>query len=600
MTERDTRRTVRRRHPDRAAGTAWVTAPTGGAEVADATAPTMVRPFSRGRLVPGILPAALLGGLALACGVALTTTSGWLIVAASYHPQILTLLAAIVLVRAFGIARPALRYAERIRSHDAALASLAEERAATYARLVPLTPARLGRRSRGDVLAGVVDDLDDIAYAQVRVVVPMVALLVSGLLAAFANALILLPAAAVTLSDLICTLLVARLGYAAERRAQGAVVEARAEVARLTTLITDNAPELAAIGADRQALGWLRTAQDALTGAVARQGRGRALGVAAMPLVTLAHTAVMAAVVAYWSRAGLPAPLGAFLVLTPVALGEVVAAVPDAAGALARARSAGRRLDRLLGQRPAVKPTPTLGLDESPAELPNGTAAPDLTFHRVTASWDGDRAALVRLNARVKPGDRVGVVGPNGSGKSTVLAVLARHLDPASGMYAMDAVDVLRIPLAEARGLLAVVDDEPHVFASTLRENLRFARPEASDAELTRALALAGLGAWYAALPGGLDTPLGATGQGVSGGERARLAVARALLSQRPVLLLDEPVAHLDRPTALAVLRDLWEASSGRSVVLVAHREEGLDDVDTLLRLGPPEDAPPPPVAGPR
>ena len=135
---------------------------------------------------------ALVGGLALTCGVALTTTAGWLIVAASYKPQILTLLAAIVLVRAFGIARPALRYAERIRSHDAALSFLARERAATYSRLIPLTPARLGRRSRGEVLAGVVDDLDDIAYAQVRSVVPVVALLVTGALAAFANALFLL------------------------------------------------------------------------------------------------------------------------------------------------------------------------------------------------------------------------------------------------------------------------------------------------------------------------------------------------------------------------------------------------------------------------
>ncbi|MBW3084024.1 putative ABC transporter ATP-binding protein [Austwickia sp. TVS 96-490-7B] len=564
----------------------------------------------RPRIVPGVMSAALVGGVALTCGVALTTTAGWLIVAASYHPQILTLLAAIVLVRAVGIARPALRYVERVRSHDAALRFLADERARTYERLIPLTPARLGRRSRGDVLAGVVDDLDDIAYAQVRVVVPFVALVVTAGLAALANAVILFPAAAVTLSTAACTLVVGWVDHRLESRRQEAVVAARAEVSRVSTLITDNALEIAAIGAQASATQWLDDAQAALGRALRSQSWGRAVGVTLVPLVTVAHAAVMAAVVSTWVPQGLPTPLAAFLLLTPIALGEVTAAIPDAVGAAARARGAAHRLDTLLNQTAAVRDpatvAPTLAVGPGGVTPPpvswrdsggHDTVPPELSLDRVTASWDGERAAMQRLSTAIKPGRHVAVVGPNGSGKSTLLAVLARHIDPASGAYRVDGEDVTRLALSQVRAHLAVVDDEPHVFASSLRENMRFALPDCSDAQIESALQLAGLHPWYSGLPEGLDTRLGSGGQGVSGGERARLSIARAVLSHRPVLLLDEPVAHLDHPTAVAVMADVRRSSQGRTVVVVAHRAEGIDNADEVLDLTPEA---PTPLAGPR
>lgn len=587
-----------------------------------AEAPVARRWGRRPRLVHGILPAAVVGGLALSCGVALTTTAGWLIVRAAERPQILTLLAAIVLVRAFGMARPALRYAERIRSHDAALDFLAEERARTYARLIPLTPARLGRRSRGDLLAAVVDDLDDIAYAQVRVVVPVVALLVTGLVTAFTAALFLLPAVPVVLSQVVCTLVVGWAEFHVERRAHRELVTARAEVARITGVVAGNSVELASIGADREALDRVDRAHEALGQAIRRQGRGRALGVAAVPLITVAHTCLMAVVVSSWTPALAPS-LAALLLLMPVALGEVVSGIPDAMGALARALSATARLDALLRQRPAVRTAPADSCRADGPHAPDGpprvpevsgsarpgaclaaeptapARPPELALHAVTATWDARRTALRRLSHCFAPGRRVAIVGPNGSGKSTLLAILARHLDPDTGTYTMDGVDVTTMPPSAARDRLAVVDDEPHVFASTLRENLRFARPGAEDAALVAALRQAGLQDWYEALPDGLDTALGATGRGVSGGERARLAIARALLSERPVLLLDEPVAHLDHPLAVAVLADLWAATAERSVVLVAHRAEGVADVDEVLVLDV-ADPTPPPLAGPR
>jgi ATP-binding cassette, subfamily C, bacterial CydC len=136
------------------------------------------------------------------------------------------------------------------------------------------------------------------------------------------------------------------------------------------------------------------------------------------------------------------------------------------------------------------------------------------------------------------------------------------------------------------RALFAVVDDEPHVFATTVRENLRLAGPGSDDAQIRDALAAAGLATWLDSLPEGLDTRLGAGRRGMSGGERARLSIARALLSRRPVLLLDEPVAHLDHATAVAVMRDLLSARGERSVVVVSHRPEGLAEAHGIMDLG--------------
>ena len=163
--------------------------------------------------------------------------------------------------------------------------------------------------------------------------------------------------------------------------------------------------------------------------------------------------------------------------------------------------------------------------------------------------------------------------------------MLARHLDPSGGEYLQNGKDATALPLENSREVLAVVDDETHVLASSVRENLRFTRPGAGDEQVEAALRLSGLGDWLDGLPDGLDTRVGAGGQGLSGGERTRLGIARALLSERPVMLLDEPVAHLDHPTAVAVLADLREARGDRTIVLVSHRDEGVDNADATLTL---------------
>ncbi len=547
---------------------------------------------------PALLRAGALGGLATTAGVALTATSGWLIVQASTMPAILTLLVAIVCVRTFGIARPVLRYAERLRSHDAALATLADRRVDTYARLVPLTPARLGQRSRSDVLTSAVRDLDDVVDASVRVIVPVMAALTAAGIAVVATA-VLLPAAGLVVAGVVAVMVGSgALALRAEAASQARGLHARAEASRVGAVVTAQALEIQAVGGQSAALGWLSRAHTVVADAAVRAGRVRGVGALGQTLTTAVSTVAMALVVAPAVGHSVSRPVAALLVLTPLALSDATTTIPDAIGAWARARAAQRRLDELLDQEPAVRgdaiPEPAgAGLGAEATEptdpAPTGTQGPtnpgasDVRTERLVLRWQPARAALDAMSLHVGQGEHVAITGPNGSGKSTLLAALARYLDPESGRYLLDGLDAVAEPLADVRARIAVVDDEPHLFASNLRENLRLARPGALDDDLLMALGQAGLTDWYDALPDGLDTRLGAGGRGVSGGERARLAMARALLSGRPLLLLDEPVAHLDHATATQVLHDLRARSSDRTVIMVSHRADVLGTVDRVL-----------------
>ena len=233
-------------------------APAVAPGVAPGVAPAPAGPGVRG--IRAVLGAGLLGGVATASGIALTATSGWLIVRANERPVILMLLTAIVAVRTFGMARPVFRYWERLRSHDVALTDLADRRTTAYAQLIPLTPARLGRRGRADLLTGVVDDLSDVVDAQVRVTVPILSTLVASVLAAIVTALLSPLAGLVVAAMSTITVAIFVLGWRLETRSQQPLLAARAEVARVTALVAGNASELQAIGAEGQAQSWLVTA----------------------------------------------------------------------------------------------------------------------------------------------------------------------------------------------------------------------------------------------------------------------------------------------------------------------------------------------------
>lgn len=524
--------------------------------------------------------AALLGAASTSAGIALTVTSGWLIVRASERPVILTLMVAIVAVRAFGMARPALRYLERLRSHDAALHDLVERRRDTYLRLVPLTPARLGHRRRSDVLTGVTEDLDDVVQAQVRVTVPVVTAIVAAGATGLLTAL-LQPAVGLAIAGLLAAAAgVFALSAHRESALQVAFSDGRAEVTRIVELVGARGYDLRAVGAQDDALRWLDEAHDRLARVATASGRVRAAAAAQLGLATGAITLVCAWLVAASSSA---APVKGLLVLAPVAVGEAMVPLVDASRASVRARVARTRLESLLSQEPAV-------VERGSTPVVVGAHPPALELRRVCASWSAPRTgtgatSLGPVDLVLLPGSRTLVCGANGSGKSTLLAVLARQLDPVAGRYEVDGIDATTMDVDALRALLAIVDDEPYVLGTTLRENLRLAAPEAPDARLRAALERAGLGPWSDGLPAGLDTRLGAGGRGMSGGERARLSIARAFVSDRPLILLDEPMAHLDLHTARLVLDTLLDGADHCTVLVVSHQPLSPDRFDQVVVL---------------
>jgi ABC-type multidrug transport system fused ATPase/permease subunit len=189
------------------------------------------------------------------------------------------------------------------------------------------------------------------------------------------------------------------------------------------------------------------------------------------------------------------------------------------------------------------------------------------------------------VSLELRPGRKTALVGPSGAGKTTIANVLVRFQELDGGRATLNGRDLGEYAQDDVRRLIALSAQDAHLFSTSIRENVRFARPGASDEQIAAALRRAGVWDWVSSLPEGLDTYAGETGDQVSGGQRRRIALARAFLSGAPLLVLDEPTAHLDRKTAEAVMNDLLSTSGGAGLLVITHDELMLDRFDEVLRL---------------
>jgi thiol reductant ABC exporter CydC subunit len=534
----------------------------------------------------GVRPARLvvpagLGAVAVTAGAALTGLAGYLICRAAQQPPILSLTVVLVAVRVFALVRPAARYAERLASHDLAFRSLARLRTRVFARIEPLAPAGLEAFRDGELLSRMVADVDELQDVALRLLLPLAVAVVAGTVVATGVAIVL-PAAGVALAaGLLCAAtlppLVAARVAARSRRRQAALR------ARLTADLVDAlgaAEELWVNDADARAAATIAADDRALVGAALRDARAAGAADALAVLIGgLTAVGVLVAATAAAGRGALDPLLVAPLTLVAVAAFEAVLPLSTAARHLPSVLSTGRRVLELVDREPE------LADPDQPMAIAPGH--PRIVLREaVVVRGPERRRVLDGVDLTLEPGERMVVSGPSGAGKTTLAQLLVRFLERQAGAARLGSHDLRDHRQDDVRRVVLLGAQEPHVFDSTIRENLAFARPGASDAEIHQALARARLGTWVASLPAGLDTRVGERGRALSGGQRQRLALARAFLADPRVLVLDEPDAHLDAETVAAVLEDLWREAGERSVLLITHGRTGPFERCRRLELG--------------
>lgn len=518
------------------------------------------------------------GAGAVAAGAGLLATAAYLIVRADLHPPILELTVAIVGVRFFGIARAVLRYLERLAAHDAALRLGARLRVRSFAAAERLAPTGLGDADPGDLLERVAGDLDALQGTLVRSLLPIATTTITvagaGLVAGA-----LLPAAGWWLALLLAATALA-VGLAAVRHGRAASAysaAARAELAARVLDLADGAAEAVAFGRAGDLLAAASRADESLTrlaGSAARTaGTGGALVVAGSGVTVwlMLRIGIAAGAVGEFDLVAVGA-----LALLALAAFEPVASLPGGLGEGPAGLAAARRLEAIES---LPDPVPPGGRSDVPAR-PRLELRGVRLRHRPDGPW-----ALRDVDLLLEPGRRVALIGESGGGKSTVAAALLRFCDIDGGRYLVGGVDAAKLAPEAVRRMVGLAGEDAHLIDGTVEDNLRMAHAGATTEALWAALRAAHLASWARCLPKRLDTRVGPAGAAVSGGERRRLSLARALLADFPVLVVDEPTAGLDPEAARAVIDAVLEATDDRGLLLITHGTEGLDEMDEIVVL---------------
>ena len=524
--------------------------------------------------------AVVLGLATIGSGVGLMATSAYLLSLAALHPSIAELQVAIVGVRFFGISRGLFRYLERYVSHQVTFRLLARLRVWFYRRLEPLAPARLMERHTGDLLSRAISDIETLEHFYIRVIGPSLVAVIAGaavtlVLAARSQSLGLAVLLALLAAGVAGPWLTLRLG----RRPGQRLVAGRGELnARLVDTV-QGAADLLAFGRAAACRERIRELSLRHERDQARMAGIRGFGAALTGLsADLAVLAVLALSIPLVRSEALHGVSLAVLALGVLAAFEAVAPLPQAYQQLEAGLASAHRLFEIGDTAPAVSDTAGQALTPRDFSL----EVRDLRF-RYPA--EPGPAVLEGVDLSLPQGACVAVVGPSGAGKTTLVHLLLRFWEYSSGSIRLGGHELRSYRAPELRSRIAVVSQHAHLFSGSLRDNLRLARPDASEAEMVRAAEQAQIHAFIDSLPAGYDTWIGEQGLLLSAGERQRLAIARALLQDAPFLVLDEPTANLDPLTERAVLEQVRRLAEGRTTLLVTHRLVALDWVHEIVVL---------------
>ena len=477
--------------------------------------------------------------------------------------------------------------------HVASYRLLADLRVRLYDQLRILSPAFSVRRRSGDAASAAMADVELLELFTSHILPPaVVAVLVPG--ATLVTLAVFHPLLALSLLPFLLLLASVPAWLAGRALDDGARI--RTGAADLSADVVDaaqGAREIASFGAGSWLLDRLETRQDTLAQATASHGRRAGLEQAATDVFLSLGTVVTLLVSAGLVQAG---RLDAALLLPAVVLamgafGPIVA-VSRLAEELGRITAAAIRVRALLDERPPVVDT------SEPVPPPQAVT---IRFEDVSFAYPADEtlpAVLEQLSFTVPIGSTVALVGASGAGKTTCTHLLLRYWDPQRGRITIGDVDIRNLDQDDLRALIAHVPQDAHLFGWTVRDNIALAHPSVSDAAVRDAIETAQADEFVDAMPDGDQTRLGERGSGVSGGQRQRLAIARALLADRPILVLDEAVSNLDAESERAFEDALAQVAGQRTTLVIAHRPSTIRRADFavvladghVVEVGPPHE----------
>ena len=521
----------------------------------------------------------LLGVTALGAAIALGGTAAWLIARASQQPPVLYLTVAAPSVRLFGVSRALARYLSRLASHKVALTGMDNLRNNLYDELAAAPGTKLSTLRRGDLMTRAGADVDEVGNVVVKTLLPaLVAAIVGvgtvGVITIISPAAGIILALSLVVSGIIAPALIARSVRLAE--SQGA--DARTDIAATSLAILEGATELSMAGTLERARHSLDRAEGELSAALARSSRlsafARGLDVCAMGVAVIGALLIG---IPQTTSGALAQVLLAVIVLVPLSSFEGVAELTPAAAQLVRSAQAATRICSLLDEEAPAQP-------HDVPEGPTVIEARDLAI-----GWPSGPTLVTGISLTLRPGSSLAIVGPSGIGKTTLLATLTGIIPPKSGSALINGVPAWGADRDQLTSRITMTAEDAHVFATTIYENLRVARASLTRDEASELLARAGLAQWVKSLPDGLDTVIGSGGTTVSGGERRRLLMARALAAPAPIMAVDEASEHLDAATADRLMETLLTRSPDRATLVVTHRLSALDQADQVIVLAAPD-----------
>ncbi|WP_413111298.1 heme ABC transporter ATP-binding protein/permease CydC [Thaumasiovibrio sp. DFM-14] len=529
----------------------------------------------------GLTLGMLLALATLAAAIGLLTLSGWFISASAVAgltiaKQTFNYMLPGAGVRGFSMLRTAGRWGERVVSHNATFKLLADLRLFVFRKLIPLIPGKHADLRDADLLNRLVADVDAMDHLYLRLLTP----LIIGLIATFGLSGFLYwfnPMLGIMLGSILIVLMcVIPIVFYRLGRRQGEMLTLSTATLRVALLdwIQSNT-ELSLFNAGHRYQQRITDTQEQLLNAQRKMAMITGFASASLQLASGLTLALIVWFAADGINGRAPDPFVAMFAFATLASFEILMPFAGAFQYLGKTLTSAKRLNRLLNAKPD---TPFAGNTHCADAIGN------IALSNVTFSYhDTNRAAINGVNLEIKAGSKVALLGQTGCGKSTLLQLITRQWDPMAGDIKLDGVSLKEWQEASLRNSMVVVSQRVDLFNGTLRDNLLIANPEASDETLRQALIDVTLNNLLDKQ--GLDSWIGEGGRQLSGGERRRIGIARAILHNAPIWLLDEPTEGLDKQTEQNLLNMLMDKSTDKTVLFITHRLVGLPQMDTICLM---------------